>query len=1048
MRAGALTVLCLFGSSASAVEFNRDVRPILSDNCFQCHGNDEATRAGDLRLDVATAAAHVLGAGDPTASELLARITHEDPDLRMPPAKSAKTLTQEQIEILRQWIREGAPYADHWAFAPIQAVPPPASDEWCRNEIDQYVLSAMRERGFAPAPEADKVTLLRRVTFDLTGLPPTVDEVASFLADESPDAYERVVDRLMESPRYGEHKARYWLDAVRYGDTHGLHLDNYREMWPYRDWVISAMNDNLPYDRFVTEQLAGDLLQDVQLDQLVASGYNRCNISTNEGGSIPEEVYVRNVVDRTNTFGTVFLGLTVGCAQCHDHKYDPISQREYFELFAFFNNIDGNEMDGNVKDHAPSISVPSKESLARIAECEAKIATIERDARDRMVRAKPEFDRWLLELNAGGAELANLPAPEDEESLVVYLPLDNEGDGPIDMASKQRVGSVKGENGWGAGRVGGGFGFANNQYIELDPKVGNFKARESFSYGGWIRTPGNVTGAAIARMDEKRNHRGYDLWIEQRRVAAHLIGSWPQYAIKVVTRQDVLEPDQWHHVFVTYDGSARASGVRLYVNGKPQDVDVQVDSIDSKGNATISTNVPVRLGRRSEGAPFSNGQIDDVKIFSRELSPHDVAAQWRAPQVAQILSLEANQRTAEQLQLLLDHFVASWDKQLPELVEQQRTLQREIDTIREQAPTTLVFRERKRVKPAYVLKGGQYDAPGEKVERTTPGVLPPMADTLGRDRLGLAQWLTDPSHPLFSRVTVNRYWQQYFGTGLVKTPDNFGLQGEAPSHPELLDWLAMEFMQSGWDVKGLHRMIVTSATYRQSAKVGLETYRRDPENRWLAHGPRFRMDAEMLRDQALALSGLLVNQIGGPSVKPPQPDGLWEAVAYSGSNTKNFVPDTGDKVFRRSVYIFWKRTSPPPYLSICDAPSREEASIRRERTNTPLAALLMMNETQYFQSAIQLAATSLAEHELSLEERASQLFKQSTMRNPTAQEQQALVRAYHDFHSHYAGRPEAAEQLVSQAARPIEAHVDQVELAAWSMVANAILNLDEVVVKN
>jgi hypothetical protein len=1039
----------VFGcSGALAVDFNRDIRPLLSDTCFTCHGNDAATREADLRLDLRESAEHVLSPGDPDHSDLVNRISQADPDLRMPPESTGKTLTTEQIELIKQWIKEGAKYESHWAFEPLSEVEVPAREGWGNNEIDHFTHAAMRAHQLSPASEADKVTLIRRVTFDLTGLPPTLDEVEKFLADDSPEAYEKLVDRLHASPHYGEHKARFWLDAVRYGDTHGLHLDNYREMFPYRDWVIKALNDNMPFDQFATEQLAGDLLENAQLSQLVASGYNRCNITTNEGGSIPEEVYVRNVVDRVNTFGTVFLGLTVGCAQCHDHKYDPLSQREYFEMWAFFNNIDGNEMDGNVKDHAPSVHVPSEADQQTIAEHKSNIASLDAEIAERVAQLKPQFDRWVNEQESSPRNMvAELPADE-ESQLVAYFPLDDQGDVAFDAASKRKMGSVKGTDGWGEGRVGGGFAFPDGHYIELDRKVGAFGARDAFSYGGWIRTPGNVTGAAIARMDESNNHRGYDLWIEQRRVAAHLIGSWPQYAIKVITKSDVLKPDEWHHVFVTYSGNARANGVRLYVDGVPQEVDIQVDSLNAKGRPNISTNVPMRLGRRYVGSPFANGQIDDVKLYKRELEPAEVKQAWQRPLVDQILAIVADRRTDEQMQLLLDYYVARQDSEISRLANRKEELRNEITKIENQAPTTLVFRERRKVRPAFLLNRGQYDDRGEQVERATPRVLPPLPEGAPRDRLGLAQWVTSPEHPLMSRVTVNRIWQQYFGTGLVRTAEDFGLQGEAPSHPELLDWLASEFIRSGWDTKALHKMIVMSATYRQTSKVGIEAYRKDPENRWLSHGPRFRLDAEMLRDQALALSGLLVDKQGGPSVKPPQPEGLWEAVGYSGSNTAHFTPDSGENVFRRSVYIYWKRTSPPPYLTICDAPSREESIVRRERTNTPLAALLMMNEVQYMQSAIELAVRMNDTHVDQPRAKAQELFRRVTFRVPTPGELDVLVAAYEDFAAKYKAAPDEAKQLLSQAASSPQADTDMTELAAWGMVANTILNLDEVVVKN
>jgi hypothetical protein len=1039
----------------NGVEFNRDIRPILSDACFHCHGNDPRSRQAELRLDDPQSAFSELPSGSRAivpgrseASELIARIMSADADVRMPPADSGKHLSESQIKLLKRWIDEGAKFQKHWSFEPIGRPPLPhvRNVDWPRNPLDYFILARQESEGLGPSPEASRATLIRRVTLDLTGLPPTPAELDAFVADQSSDAYEKLVDRLLASPRYGEHKAHYWLDAIRYSDTHGMHFDNYREIWPYRDWVINAFNSNMPYNQFIIEQLAGDLLPHPTLDQQIASGFNRCIVTTNEGGSIYEEVYVRNVVDLTNTVGTVFMGLTVGCAQCHDHKYDPLTQKEYYQLFAFLNSMDGHAMDGNVKNHAPFVHVPTKRQQASIDELTTQLSALQHRVADRKKLHEAEFQAWLASNES--VEMEDVAPLDDASGLVAYYPLDEQaGTSVVNAVSNELSGTVRGSADWSSGRIRNCFRFDRDRYIDLG-KAGDFTGKSPFSYGAWICTPGNVSGSAIARMDEKDNDRGYDLYIAERRVATHLIGSWPQYAINVVTTNEVLEPDTWHHVFVTYDGSAQAKGVRIYVDGSEQPTYAEVDSLNAKGRPAITTPEPLRLGRRSQGGePFLGGEIDDVRLFDEELAFYEVAAIARRPAVDLALRIAPRDRSPTDLQVLREAYFEEIDPTVVNLLKEQQAMKNQIREIIHQSPTSLVFRELKTARLAYVLTRGQYDQPAEKVSRQTPFVLPPMDKSLPPNRLGLAEWLTSPTHPLTSRVAVNSIWQQFFGTGLVKTSENFGVQGEPPSHPELLDWLASEFMKTGWNMKQLDRLIVTSATYRQSSAAPADAFRRDPENRLLARGPRYRLDAEVLRDQALAVSGLLVNRLGGPSVKPPQPAGLWEAVGYPGSNTVNFKPDKGDKVLRRSVYIFWKRTSPPPYLAICDAPSREESRVRRERTNTPLAALMFMNEQQYLQAAGKLAERALTEVHATPQKRAAFLFKQAALRDIDDVKLSILLSAYQDFRTTYRANPAAAEKLRVSCSLEPAGDLDPVELAAWTMVANIVLNLDEVINK-
>ncbi|MEX0703325.1 MAG: DUF1553 domain-containing protein [Planctomycetales bacterium] len=1047
--------LAAFASLASAahyaaadekVDFSRDIRPLLSDRCFQCHGPGETDRQAGLRLDLRDGATGELESGEraivpgqAAESEMYRRIAAEDEFTRMPPPDSGKSLSKDEIDLLRRWIDQGAEYQGHWAFVPPRRpeLPPVRNENWSRNAIDRFVLARLEKEGLSPSPEADRRTLIRRVTFDLTGLPPTPGEIERFLADHSPDAYEQLVDRLLKSPHYGEHMARYWLDAVRYGDTHGLHLDNYREIWPYRDWVIRAFNDDMPFDRFTVEQLAGDLLPDATVDQLVASGFNRCNVTTNEGGSIEEEFYVRNVIDRVEAASTVFLGLTAGCAVCHDHKFDPFTQKDFYGLFAFFNSIDGKELDGNKKDHEPVVRVPQPEHERQLAALDAKTFEILGLMRVRAASADADFENWLAEAEARAGKGRDVA-----QGLLAHFPLDEaDGKPPADALDPNRRGTLHGKVARVEGQVGRALRF-DGGHVELGD-VGRFEKDQPFGYGGWIRTPGNVTGSPIARMDESGGHRGWDLYLVGRKVAMHLIHRWPDDAIKVTTQQDVLEPDKWHHVFVAYDGSARATGVTVYVDGKPRDVDVNNDALQ---NSTI-TDTPLLLGKRSRNAPFTGGAVDDVRIFERQLSAEEVAAVAGSSPLEPILALPAAERTSEQRQGLRDYFLQNVDEPYRMLLAERGRIEADQTKVREAMPTTMIFRERKEPQPAYVLIRGEYDKRGELVARTTPAMLPPMGEDLPRDRLGLAKWLLDPEHPLTARVTVNRFWQQCFGTGIVKTSEDFGSQGEWPSHPQLLDWLAVDFRESGWDVKRLMKTIVMSATYRQSSKVAPALLAKDPRNRLLARGPRFRLDAEMLRDQALAASGLLVREIGGPSVKPPQPEGLWEAVGYTTSNTAKFKQDEGDKLYRRSVYTFWKRTSAPPPMTAFDAPSREACTVRRERTNTPLQALVLMNEVQFVESARRLARRTMQEGGATPEERIAWMFELVTGRPAASDESAILLAALQGNLEEYRSNPDAAAKLVQVGDSQPDAALPREDLAAWTLLANAVLNLDEVVTK-
>lgn len=1019
-------------------DFGRDIRPILSNHCFACHGPDAAQRQADLRLDVREAAVE-MGAivpGNASASTLYHRIISSHPAQRMPPDDFNKPLSAVQTELVRRWLNAGAEYKPHWAFVRVErpALPEVSAEhtDRVRNPIDRFILARLEEAALQPSPQADRRTLVRRLALDLTGLSPTPEEYDRFAPGEKSPAYEQIVEHYLASPRYGEHMARYWLDAARYGDTHGLHIDNYREVWPYRDWVINAFNNNMPFDRFTIEQLAGDLLDDPTIEQLVATTFNRCHVSTNEGGVIKEEVYVRNVVDRVETFGTVFMGMTLGCASCHDHKYDPVSQVEFYQLFAFFNNLDADPMDGNRKEHKPILHVPSMEDRQRLEELEGQIARANSKLEDHRKTAETKFTAWLDEQARRHAAEGRLDSAV--EGLIVHVPVDGKFD-PRDV-------TLTGDAAPADGKIGKAIALNQTGHVELGDR-GSFERDRGFSYGAWIKTPGNITGAVLARMDDDQAHRGYDLYLSNKRIAAHLIHAWPDNTIKVTTQRDVLKPKHWHHVFVTYDGRSKAAGVKVYVDGKAQPVKVEIDKLSD----SIVTQVPLRIGRRSKESHLKGGLVDEARLYGRHLSEQEVSRLYADDLLTSILALPPEKRNDRQIGAARDHYRQHIDADDKNLAGQLSTLQAEQKKINDRSPITLIYRERVEPRQAFFLDRGQYDLKKQKVERAVPSFLPNLPEGASTDRLGLAQWLVHRDHPLTARVTVNRYWQQFFGRALVKTSEDFGLQGSWPTHPQLLDWLAVEFIESGWDVKHLVRLIVTSAAYRQTSRLRPDLLEQDPDNLLLARGPRHRLDAEQVRDQALAVSGLLVNQLGGPPVKPYQPPGLWKAVAYPSSNTANFKQDHGEALYRRSIYTFWKRTSPPPNLLAFDAPMRESCVVRRERTNTPAQALVLMNDVQFVESARLMAANLLTREDASVDQRIADAMHRALGRRPDDLERQTLRDLYTQQRAHFSEHADQAKKLATAGEYATPEDCDPVELAAWTAVSSVIMNLDEFVSK-
>jgi hypothetical protein len=1007
------------------VDFERDVRPLLSDACFTCHGPDAAKRKGDLRLDTREGAfaeregRRAVVPGKPGESELYRRITATDADDRMPPAKAARRLAPREAELLRRWIEEGAPWRTHWAFVPPARPRPPETRNrsWRKNAVDDFVLARLEREGLVPSPEADRATLLRRVTLDLTGLPPTTEELDAFLADASPGAYEKAVDRLLASPRYGERMAIRWLDAARYADTSGYQNDGPRDMWRWRDWVIEAFNRNMPFDRFTVEQIAGDLLPDPALDQRIATGFNRNHRGNSEGGIIPEEYQVEYVVDRVDTTATVWLGLTIGCARCHDHKYDPVSQEEFYRLFAYFNTIPEHGRAIKIGNSPPYLQAPTPEQLRERRRLEEDLAAAERRFADLGGALEKAQAAWEASLPAD----AYLPwSPAD--GLAAAFGFDGDAGGAK---------ALGGEPDFVRGRVGGAAAFDGRRHLEA-PAVGKFGFFDKFTLAAWVRADGD--GPLLSRKADGPEGKGYELRLEGGRVQVHFVMRWLDDAIRVET-EEPLEPGKWHHVAVAYDGSRAAAGLAVYVDGLPQKLRVHLDFL----NQNFVSDEPFRI---AGGTGAFRGTLDDVRVYARRLAAEEIGWLAVVSRIEEIVARPAGRRAPAEAGKLRAYFL---ERRAPDEIrgahETLVALRRRKAAFEESLPTVMVMEEMKEPRETRLLVRGEYNRPGKKVATGVPGALHPLAPGAPPNRLGLARWLVDPANPLTARVTVNRWWQMYFGAGLVRTVEDFGAQGERPSHPDLLDWLATELVATGWDVKGIQRTVVTSATYRQSSKVTPALLERDPDNRLLARGPRFRLPAEMVRDQALAASGLLVERVGGPSVKPYQPDGLWREIATD----TEYEASKGAGLYRRSLYTYWKRTVAPPTMSTFDAPGREACAVRETRTNTPVQALALLNDVTYLEAARALAERMMARP--GLEERLRWGFRRVTARRPTPREEEILLRSYRGNLEAFRRDTEAARRLVTAGESAPDARLDVAELAATTTVASLVLNLDEAVTK-
>jgi hypothetical protein len=1126
------------------IDFNQDVQPILASNCFACHGPDPEMRKAGLRLDLEESAFRkrpghpdAIVPGHPDQSELVKRIESTDSHHLMPqsPQGEAKPMKAADIAVLREWIKEGAVYRPHWAFEkPSRPMVPAIAQQNGSaktpvdgtNGIDGFVLARLKKEGLHPSPEADKETLIRRVTLDLTGLLPTPSEVHAFQNDSSPQAYEHLVDGLLARPTFGEERARYWLDYARYADTYGLHYDNSRDIWPYRDYVIRSFNSNKPFDQFAMEQIAGDLLPAKTLDPLIASGYVRLGVSSNEGGTIPEELRVNIARERTEAFGATFMGLTVGCAVCHDHKYDPTTQKDFYALSAFFNNIEEKPFNDDRPVWTPVARVPKPQNQDEYNRVWAKRSELAERLRSMHLQEHQLVSQWL-------ASRHDLAQSVSTDKLMLRLRLDEGGgdelknSAPHAQPASFPIGKFKpqwGETTW----LWPDFRMDTNTHILLG-QAGDYEGNQAFSSGGWFMMRSapnyssyNETGALLAKMDATQHDRGWDISMAEGTVSVELVNQGPKdlmvhkdekakqsakksepesksekeafqfpsptdltakdlapnkpkpkkeahkkkeekkeetdsseakppedktplIAIKVSSKDPLPLDGHWKHIFFTYDGSGKAAGVKLFANGAPVATTVVADTL---AQSTIRTKAPLQLGwRNPDQDPARETRYQDIRLYGRALTAEEASRLPFEDYVAELAARPSGNWNLDEWHAVSGFYFEHVDQQAKAIQAQIAQLDAQLVKISEGGDLTLVSWEKPSVPYADILTRGIYSARTERVQANTPHYLPALPANEPHNRLALAKWTVSADNPLTARVTVNRMWSELFGAGLVETTEDFGIMGQRPSNPELLDWLAVEFRESGWNIKHMYKLMAMSAAYRQSAKSTPEQLVRDPRNLLLAHGPRFRMDAEMLRDVALQSGGLLVNKIGGPSAKPYQPPNVWEQIGIGGSDTLVYEQQHGNALYRRSMYTYWKRMGTMPDMDAFDAPMRDVVCTRRQRTDTPLQALVTMNDVQWVEAARALAERVIKEGGKQPEQRISLMGQILLSHDPPPRMAAVLESSLTQMEKHYSADPKAAHDLVGVGEKKSDASIPAPELAAWTMVASEMLNLDETVNK-
>ena len=1028
------------------IRFARDIQPILADHCYACHGPDSNQRKADFRLDIKEGAFRDLGGyfgiapNKPNESELITRIHTKDTDDLMPPPDANVALTENEKRLLRQWIQEGATWEEHWAFIrPSRPnIPLTGNQDWVQNPIDSFVLSKLETNGdLAPSAKASDEQILRRLTIDLTGLPPSLTELDAFLRDSSPDRHQKTINRLLSSEAYAERMALEWMDVARYADSHGMHADGWRMMWPWRDWVINAFQRNQPYDEFVTWQLAGDLLPDPSDDQIIATAFHRNHAMTAEGGIVDEEFRIQYVFDRAQTTATAFLGLTLECARCHDHKFDPLSQKDYYRMTAFFNNLKELGMTGDDGNYGPMHLLASRSEKQQQARLEAQI------------ESKRESLAKLLE---GSSPTRNVEpiSPPPPSARFAFDSIDLIGEKKkTKRLDANELTKLSGNPELEPGKIGQAIRFNSEYDIVTLEKAGLYDSSDSFSVSVWVNPDsGSKPQTIIGNSGAKNNFwRGWEFSLDAKNhVTVKLIHSLPHSYIHVHS-QEAIPTLEWSQLTFTYDGSSHSNGINIYINGSKAEIEVPFDRLHKtiypvSGNANRDReDRALRVGKayRSFTGEYGiySGLIDEVRLWDRNLTDAEAASQYNQD----LASNSEPHRVTLSPEMLESHYAHIHPKNLSTRKE-LTALYKERQALVDKIPELMVMEEISPPRKSYVLRRGQYDAPTDEVKADTPTSILPFSEDYPRNRLGLAQWLFDEQNPLTARVTVNRYWQLFFGKGLVETSEDFGKQGSRPSHPDLLDWLAVEFRESGWNLKHLHKLIVTSATYQQSSDTTAENRSIDPENQHLARGPRHRLPAELIRDQALAASGLLVPTVGGPSVKPFQPEGLWIDKGNFSAKLLRYKPDTGEQLYRRSLYTFIRRTSPHPAMVAFDAPNRDICQVRRESTNTPLQALVLLNDPQFVEAARVFAERIQVEAGDSIEDQIVYAFRTVTSRNPSPEETSILRELLEEENKRLSEAPEAAKALLGTGSHPSNPELDPVKTAALAVLANTLLNHD------
>ena len=1025
------------------IDYNLHVKPILSDRCFACHGNDKNNRKAGLRLDVP-------GTDFGELPGFYHRILSEDPQEQMPPPESNLQLTPREKATLIRWIREGATYKPHWAFIKPEkpAVPKVEQTTTMHNPIDHFVSDKLAERGLSFSPEANKELLLRRLSLDLTGLPPTVAEIDAFLTDEGEDAYEKQVDRLLASMHYGEKMATDWMDVARFSDTYGYQVDRYRDMSPWRDWVIGAFNDNLPYDQFLTWQLAGDLLPDATKEQILATGFNRLHPQNMEDGIVPEEFRVENVADRVAVLGDGILGLTLSCAKCHDHKYDPISQKEYFQLFSFFDNInETGQISWDEATPVPNLQLPTPEQEDTLVWLTQRIDRAQQHLEEVSAAEKGEIEKWIRV----GNYQQQLADPIPNKGLVAHYTLErtpiHNRVRPSQRAKMEREYSAKEVAHLAEGRNGQGLGLDGDAWLECDG-VGIFRRSDAFSIGLWIKIPGELEEGVVFHKNKGSNlhsYRGYHLYLKNNRLEWVMARTWPENAI-IEQTIDAVPRDEWMQLTVSYDGSSTAAGTRIYINGTEAKTSIEKDNLykDIIFNNFEDIIYPepiepsLKIGARWRGKGMVGARVDDIVVYDRVLTLLEIQ-QIAGTGLEELLAARPTRLSTPQREQLATYYLANHSRAYDLALQSLHAAREQMVDAMENVQEIMVMKEMDPPRQTFVLNRGVYDDYGEEVVPGTPASLLPMPSDLPKNRLGLARWLTHPDHPLTARVAVNRYWQHYFGRGLVKTSQDFGFQGGLPSHPELLDWLSVYFVESGWDVKKLQKLIVTSATYRQSSLTDPELQAADPENIWLSRGPSNRLTSEMIRDNALVASDLLNGRVGGESVRPYQPDGLWAM------NFDPYLQDRGDKLYRRSFYTLWRRTIPNPTLATFDQPNRDVCTVERQRTNTPLQALVLLNDPTFVEAARALGAqmAEIGNNRLSIES----AYRKLTGKKPSEKELELLLQLREREYEVFRNNPQKANGWLEAGQYRVDPALDLNLVAANAVVASAIINTDAAITK-